>query len=100
MLVCALALPLTSCGSRNERYTYLVAPEVSDEQLGTLRARDTRMHVLTSADGSQRYLTSPTPVDQLGARVVPLSQRGSVDLPVSDQFLPGRIEGILNGLWR
>lgn len=100
ILALILTLTLAACGTRNERYTYLVAPEVNDEQLSTLRARDARMRVFMSADGSKRYLTSPAPVSDLGAQVSPL-RKGSQGLPpAADEVAVGLIEGIINGLVR
>jgi hypothetical protein len=97
LVALALLAPLVcSCAARDERYTYLVDPGISDEQLATLRARDGRIAVRTSADGSQRWLTSPTPVDRLGARVGPL-RNGASDVTEEGGVLIGLIEAIING---
>ncbi len=98
--VLLLTAALTACTPRNERFTYLIAPAVSDEQLAVLRARDPRMHVFMSADGAQRYLTSPTPVDQLGARVGTLHDRRTVDASAAGEIVVGIIENVVNGLLR
>jgi hypothetical protein len=95
-----LAAALTACTPRNERFTYLIAPAVSDEQLATLRARDARMRVFMSADGAQRFLTSPTPVDQLGARVSTLRNHQSVDGTAAGEVVIGLIEAVVDGLLR
>lgn len=92
-------LLLTACAPRNEHYTYLIAPQVSDEQIAELRTRDERVRVFTSADGSQRWLTSPTPVDQLGARVGAL-RNAPIDATASGEVFIGLIEGVVNGLRR
>jgi hypothetical protein len=91
-----LALLLAACATRNERYTYLVDPQVGDEQLAALRARDPRISVRISADGSRRFLASARPVEDIGARVAPISGSATATTGDDGQLLIGIIQCLVD----